>query len=243
MFQIAVCDDDKILCAELENILLEMEPCFQEKTEVEVFYNGRDLWNTLQQGGYEIDLLFLDIRMQYLDGIELGRRIREVLGDECMQIVYISNYDSYALELFEVRPLHFLKKPLTKNMVENVVQKAWNLAKNQKQWYCYLSGKALHKVSLTEVLYFSSQSKKVTIHTTTGNKEFYGKLSEVEKCLTGYNFISIHKSYLVNFVYIDTIRHSEVVLTNGETLPISNSHKEAVQKFVISTLQGKKVAQ
>ena len=47
MFQIAVCDDDKILCAELENILLEMEPCFQEKTEVEVFYNGRDLWNTL----------------------------------------------------------------------------------------------------------------------------------------------------------------------------------------------------
>ena len=75
MFQIAVCDDDKILCAELENILLEMEPCFQEKTEVEVFYNGRDLWNTLQQGGYEIDLLFLDIRMHYLDGIELGRRI------------------------------------------------------------------------------------------------------------------------------------------------------------------------
>ena len=124
MFQIAVCDDDKILCAALENILLEMESRFQEKIEVEVFYNGRDLWNTLQQGGYEMDLLFLDIRMQYLDGIELGRRIRDVLGNECMQIVYISNYDSYVLELFEVRPLHFLKKPLTKQVIERVVQKA-----------------------------------------------------------------------------------------------------------------------
>ena len=240
MFQIAVCDDDKILCAALENILLEMESRFQEKIEVEVFYNGRDLWNTLQQGGYEMDLLFLDIRMQYLDGIELGRRIRDVLGNECMQIVYISNYDSYVLELFEVRPLHFLKKPLTKQVIERVVQKAWNLTKTQKQWYCYLSGKAMHKVSLSEVLYFSSQ---VTIHTTTGNREFYGKLSDVAKYVTDYNFISIHKSYLVNFVYIDIIRHSEVILTNGEILPISNSHKEVVQKFVVAALQGKKAAQ
>ena len=68
-------------------------------------------------------------------------------------------------------------------------------------------------------------------------------MSDVAKYVTDYNFISIHKSYLVNFVYIDIIRHSEVILTNGEILPISNSHKEVVQKFVVAALQGKKAAQ
>lgn len=239
MFQIAICDDDKYLCAELEKQLLKYGQNFQEKVEVEVFYNGQDLWQTMENG-YEADLLFLDIRMQYLDGIELGKRIRDMLSNDRTQIVYISEYDSYAMELFQVRPLHFLKKPLKEKAVTSVVQKAWQLLEKQKQHYCYYSGKNMYKVLVQDILYFSSQGKKITLHTKTEEREFYSKLSEVIASLKNFNFISIHKSYFVNFLHITEVRRNEIILTNGETLPISNSKKETVQQFVLATMRSRK---
>lgn len=239
MFQIAICDDDKFLCAKLERILLKLEQHFQEKLEVEVFYSGQDLWQAMENN-YEADLLFLDICMQYLDGIELGKRIREQLNNERTQIVYISEFDSYAMELFQVRPMHFLKKPLQENIVVDVVQKAWKLLDKQRQYYCYYSGKTMYKILVQDILYFSSQGKKVTIHTKTDEREYYGKLSEVIDSLNNFNFLSIHKSYLVNYLYISEIRRNEVILTNGEALPISNSKRESVQQFVLEIMRGRK---
>lgn len=240
MLQIAVCDDDKFLCADLEQTLLDLESSFPDKFEVEVFYNGEDLWQSMRTG-YEADIIFLDIELQYLNGVELGNLIRNDLGNEQVQIVYISNYESYAMELFQVRPLHFLKKPLELSTIQEVLEKAWMLLEKQKRYYLYWSGKTMNKVLVSDILYASSQGKKVILHLTSGNKEFYGKLDDVVKQLQDANFLSIHKSYLVNFAHISAIRRNEVVLTNGETLPVSNSKRDSVQQFVVNTMRGPKL--
>ncbi len=70
-------------------------------------------------GGEYFGLIFLDIEMQYVNGIEAGKIIREKMKDELTKIVYISGSDNYAMELFQVRPLDFLIKPISKDYWED----------------------------------------------------------------------------------------------------------------------------
>ena len=107
--KIAICDDDQILCHHLEEMLLELGRKEQTVLQTELFFDGDTLWNYLKQG-YRFDLLFLDIEMDRMDGIAVGRAIRNILGDEDCRIVYISSQESYAMDLFAVRPMDFLIK-------------------------------------------------------------------------------------------------------------------------------------
>ena len=109
MFRIAVCDDDEIICSEIERIILEYGS--RDEINVEVFLSGEEFCKFLSDGEM-FDLVFLDIELKQINGIEVGRRIREELKNEIIQIVYISALDSYYRALFDVRPMHFLHKPL-----------------------------------------------------------------------------------------------------------------------------------
>ena len=127
--KIAICDDDQILCHHLEEMLLELGRKEQTVLQTELFFDGDTLWNYLKQG-YRFDLLFLDIEMDRMDGIAVGRAIRNILGDEDCRIVYISSQESYAMDLFAVRPMDFLIKPVTEARLKEI----WEL-------YCRLSEK------------------------------------------------------------------------------------------------------
>ena len=70
----------------------------------------------------QYDIIFLDIMLPQMDGVELGSYIRNVKNDNYTQIVYISSETSYAMELFEVRPLNFLIKPLDEKKIQKVLE-------------------------------------------------------------------------------------------------------------------------
>jgi DNA-binding LytR/AlgR family response regulator len=107
MLRIAICDDDKQLCLELKSILNEISENSDENFEISTFYGGEELYDFLEVGN-RFDLIFLDIELCEINGVEVGRKIREELNDELTQIVYISGKDTYAMELFDIRPLNSL---------------------------------------------------------------------------------------------------------------------------------------
>ena len=111
MLRIAICDDDKELCIELKSMLNEISKNTGEAFEISVFCNGEGLCDSLMSGN-RFNLIFLDIELCEINGVEVGKKIREELNDEITQIVYISAKESYAMELFDIRPLNFLVKPL-----------------------------------------------------------------------------------------------------------------------------------
>ena len=91
-----------------------------------------------------------------------------------------------------------------------------------------------YKLPCSDIQFFESDNRIVHVHTSNASYEFYGKLNELEELLstTKQYYIRIHQSYLVNFKYIHTLGNSEVILTNGTTLPISpNRLKQARQQF------------
>ena len=79
-----------------------------------------------------------------------------------------------------------------------------------------------------EILYFSSQNKKVHLVLKDGQKEFNGKLKEIAKKIPG-NFIQIHQSYLINFDYIEECSYESVKMKNGDTIPISQPYRKSVR--------------
>lgn len=126
MFHIAICDDEVILCRQIEKYLEEYIARNLVKTEI--FYSADKLYDALNKGEY-YDLIFLDIEFQLSNGVEIGQRIRMELECEKVQIVYISAKQSYAMELFPIRPMNFLVKPISRIDVINNVDKAIELSK------------------------------------------------------------------------------------------------------------------
>jgi len=104
MLKIAICDDEQIVCADIEKIILDFKKESGLDLEVEVFNSGTDLFKFIENEN-TFDLIFLDIEMQDLNGIQIGIKLRNELEDYVTKIVYISSKDNYDRQLFEVQPI------------------------------------------------------------------------------------------------------------------------------------------
>ncbi len=236
MLRIAICDDDNYICSELESILIELSKILPKKIEVEVFYSGESLIQYLSEGVF-FDVIFLDIEFQILNGVEVGRKIRDELNNEITQIVYISGKNSYAMELFDIRPLNFLIKPLQKEKIETVVRKAIDLVDKSNHFFEYKTGRKKNKIPIKDILYFESDGKKIKMILQSEMYEFYGKLFGVKQQLGEQDFIPIHKSYLVNYYHVIEYQYDCVKMSNKTMLPISQQHRKFVRDRLLQRMR------
>ena len=109
MIQVAVCDDDKILANIIENYVIEISKQYGVDIETEVYYKGQELLKDIESG-IKYDLLYLDIEMEEDDGIKVAKKIRKI-GLNVI-IIYVSSFENYLRELFEVNAFRFIDKPI-----------------------------------------------------------------------------------------------------------------------------------
>ncbi len=230
MFQIAICNDERLFCEYIRGQILEFGERMQAEYSIQVYNTKSELMNKLKQRN-RIDLLFLDIELADGNGIELGEYIRGDLQDFHMKIVYLSHEPRYAMQLFQTEPMDFLIKPIRKETLERVLQRFFRQQAGQQKVFLYKRGHGVGQIPYNSILYFQSMNHKVVIHTTEGQREFYGKLKEVEDAAPGY-FIRIHKSYLVNEHFIVRFQYEKIILQNQQILTISKSYRSAIQHRV-----------
>lgn len=225
MINIAICDDEKAICSQLENILLEYSNSAYLKIDVSVFYSGESLLDYLNQGN-SFDLIFLDIELGEINGIEVGRQIRKVHKNFESEIVYISGNDSYDRQLFDVQPLHFIPKPIISSIVIDDLKLALERARRISGYFKYQKGYDTYKIPISEIIYFESLNRVIKIVTISGTDSFYSSLEDVLFNVSKHQFLQIHRSYLINYNHANVLRYSEVVMSNGETLPISRTKRQ-----------------
>lgn len=236
MLHIAICDDEKIICRQLEDMLHDIVENIDQEIDIEVYYSGEELFNSFLKG-YNYDLIFLDIELYQISGIEIGKKIREELNDELTQIVYISCKESYAMELFDVRPLNFLIKPFNKEKIELVIQKVIKLLYKENKFFEYKNNNVTFSVLIKDILYFESHGRKVNIKLYDETKNFYGKLSTVEEQINNPDFIMIHKSYLINLNHCIEYTYEYVKMSNQEVLTISQNNRKSVREKLMHRKQ------
>jgi len=228
MFRIGICDDQRAICSQIEGIILENQNTFVEQVEIDVFYSGERLAEFIQHE-HDFDMVFLDIEMEGLNGLDLGLKIREEMDNQTMQIVYVSGRESYYKDLFEVRPMHFLSKPIEAAILIKDINLAMKLNGCLGGVFCYRKAAVTYKIPIREILYFQSVNREIKITTITGEDMFYGKLRDVYLQLEGDQFMKIHKSYLVNYEHAVTFKYDEVRMSNSDCLPISQLKRKEIR--------------
>ena len=171
--------------------------------------------------------------MSQQNGIEAARHIRET--DKSVLLIYISGYEQYLKELFEVEPFRFLSKPLDHSKFSQYFHEAYQRISENNVYYQFNFNKEIKKVALKDVIYFESRNRIIHIYLNNGEEEFfYGKLNDVEKDLKEINqrYLRIHQSYLVNYDYVRKMNFSNLVIeNNGEqiTLQISEDRQKKIR--------------
>ncbi len=232
MYRIAICDDETAVCSQIEQMIIDYGKSISEKLEIDVYYSGEELCKFLRSGA-EYDILFLDIEFKQLNGVEIGEKIREELRNETVQIVYISGKQSYAIELFNIRPLNFLIKPLESDKVIKTLKKGMELSEKKHKYFAYRQGHITKKMLIEEILFFESVNRQVKMTTSAEKIVFYGSLSDIFSQLQACQFFYIHKSYLINYHHVIEFSYDHLVMSDKTVLPISQSRRKEVRDLQI----------
>lgn len=236
--RIAICDDEPEICALLEKMLIDIFETKGVHYEIEPFYSGESLCEEMQRQIFE--LIFLDIELQKKNGIEVGRYIREELGNESVQIAYISAKTGYAMELFEFRPINFLVKPLEYSKVVKVIDKYFIITMQNNQFFEYKKKTDFFKIPMSDILYFESKNRKIRVTTIQGEDEFYGSMEDIYTMVKYHQFLYIHKSIIVNYRQIKKISYEQIIMIDGVILPISQSRRSAIKKMCMKIRKGER---
>lgn len=231
MYNIGICDDGENVCSQIEEMLIKYAKENNVKVEVNVWYTGESLKNYLSQGRY-LDILFLDIELFKLTGIEVGDYIRNCLDNMAMQIVYISGKASYAQQLFRTQPLDFLVKPILQEQVDDVMERAIKIIKKKKERFEFQKGRDYYYIPMGEIFYLGSEGRKIKIVTAKKRFEFYGKLKDVSKYLNE-DFIMIHQSSIVNRNHIFKYAYETVELIDGTILTVSIPYRKRIREILL----------
>ncbi|HBV69038.1 MAG TPA: DNA-binding response regulator [Clostridiales bacterium] len=230
MFRIAVCDDDNSICAYVEKIIMRCKEKNLLDLDVEVFFSGEELCDfIIKEHGF--DMIFLDIELKDMSGIYAANFIRTEIGDRTVQYVYISGKEDYYKELIDTRPMGFILKPIDEKKVIYYILGAMELADEISGQFKYKKSHGALKKSVKEIIYFESVNREIKMVTTGGEETFYGKLSEIYNQVQKYRFLSIHRSYVVNYHHVDSFTYDELIMSNGEYLPISQKKRTEIRRL------------
>lgn len=235
MLSIAVCDDMPIECAELaeriENILDNVGTEFSLKR----FFDGKELLKCVES----FDIIFLDIKMPEISGMELAKQMRE--NDRGSIIVFVTSAKEYVYEAYDVEAFHFLLKPVNEDKLKNVLKKAVVkvTACNNEDFLIISSKHQIKKILLIDILYIESVGRTVKIHCTDGIIETYRQIGDLEQTLSDKHFFRCHKSFLLNLEYVSRFDKAEIVMENGDTVFLARKCAKIFQKEIISYMKMK----
>lgn len=227
MIKIAICDDDPAFVGTTQTYLEKIQSEYHYELEISPYLSGAELMEDYKAGD-RFDLIYLDIEMANMDGIETAKQIRTT--DYHVLIVYISSHEEYLRQLFEAEPFRFLQKPVSfDNFYPVFLQAERRIAQKQNNFYYFKSKNNLIKVLCKDILYFESSGRKVIVHTVLRSYEYYDKLNVIEEKLKEKRFIRIHKAYLVNIENIEAFQYERIALTDGTILSISEKNRPRIR--------------
>ena len=229
MLKIAVCDDEKSVCDYIHKRVISYLARVDEEGEIKVFYDSQPLIEYCSEHPSEFDIIFLDIKMKTVNGVDCAKLLREA-GVESL-IVFVTSSAEYVFSGYEVKAFRYILKTDLVNAFDRIFTECLNeLRKNSAEFYMVKTASSVKNVALDDILYFESNKRIVILHTKNSEITFYEKLDSIEKELNDKDFIRVHQSFLVNALKIKSVSKDVVELVSGESLPVSKSRASSVKE-------------
>lgn len=231
--KIAICDDEQQYVNEIRCRLNEFIKLDQHDISISEYLSPNALLSDTSKKRF--DVLFLDIAMPEMNGLDLAERIRAL--DSQVLIVFVTFMEDHMPRGFDVMASGFIVKPIDKSIFEKTVEKLLIIyrRKNIQPYEVILRGGQKGIIQLSEILYLESRLHTICAVTKSSECEYWGKLSQEKERLSQCGFAQIHRSFLVNMAWVWIVGNKSISFTNGRTLPIGpkyfNDFYNSYQKF------------
>lgn len=231
MFKIAIVEDESMYKEQLQAYLQKYQLERKEKLDIAIFQDGEDIID-----GYRgFDIIFMDIQMQFMDGMTTAKKIREL--DQEVIIIFITNMTQYAIQGYQVDALDYIVKPVEYFAFQEKFTKALIKRKNRKI-KTFLSipvSDGIRKIDIEELYYIESCGHNLLYQLQDEQISSRGVLKEVEKIMLSHGFFRCSKGYLVNMKLVDGIKGSQCLI-HGQEIPIGRAVKKQFMEQLIQIM-------
>ncbi|MBO5109519.1 MAG: response regulator transcription factor [Clostridia bacterium] len=228
-YRIAICDDEQNQIEYLTSVVSAWSNENGHICEIRTFPSA-EAFLFAYEDDKAYDILLLDIEMKHITGVDLAKSIRK--KDQTVQIIFITGYSEYISEGYEVAALHYLMKPVSKQKLFSVLDRAAEKIKqNEKCLNLPLSGEIV-RVPLHEIKYLDVHQNYVTVH---GKADYTVKrtLGEFEGLLDS-RFTRVGRAMIINLTYIRRVTKTDVYLSDGTVLPLPRGAYEPLNRAIIT---------
>ncbi len=234
-------DDEQTPLKDLARLLRS----FAGVHEVECAFGGHDALLKVSSQAY--DAIFLDVKMPDLDGVELGRVLRRFASPP--QLVFVSAYDSAAVDAFELRALDYLRKPVSRRRLEEALERVAAAVEageaqpdgngrrarparggeSEMVAVAAARGGSTHLIHRGSILYVQSHGDFVRIVTDDGRYLLRNTLNEIERRWEPFDFVRVHRQYVANLARAVELRPllggtAELAFADGQSIPVARRH-------------------
>ncbi len=236
---IFICEDIPEHSRCLQVLIEEINEEAQWSTQVHTFESGEgllsELYKRIERKDACPEVVFADIRLPGMDGIALGKRLKEAAPE--VILVLLTAYEEYAIRGYETGAYRYLLKPPTQEDVTNILAKIAE-QKSEKKMLVVQSGESEVLIPVRNIRYISAEDKYVVLYTTEGDYLDRRSLQYFEACLEDMCFYRIHRKYLVNMRFHKALDDAHVMLTTGEKLSVSRRNIASYRKCFLKHLEG-----
>ncbi|NBH86357.1 DNA-binding response regulator [bacterium C-53] len=203
--EIAVVDDEKAVREHVCALIEEQKP----GSRIEAYATGEGLLASRKR----FDIVFLDIQMEGMNGIEAAKKLREQQGDTVL--VFITGIKDYVFDALDLYAFQYLLKPIDEGKFAEVLERAVREAGRKKERRVLFVKSRNLTLDQSEILYIESKGKKAEIHTVRQTVEIYAAMDELVGQL-GEEFYRCHRAYIVNMDCITEYDGESITLTGGD---------------------------
>lgn len=234
MIRVAVCDDEKVFLNDYVKTINNIKKLYSYNIEVFKFSSGEELLKFSSISESKFDIIFLDIIMDNINGIETAKRIREF--DKRTEIIFLTSSKDYALEGYEVGAYNYIVKSY--EYVKDKIYKAIrNLYLKDNDFIVIHNKSGIEKIEINKIIYIESNKRKIIFNTTEFKYETYEKLDNIYNKIKNRGFIKTHRSYIINRAFIKKIESRDIITTTEDIIPISRGRLGEVRLSFIKYLE------
>ncbi len=229
MIKIAICDDNHTFLQELKQLIRTYLKAHSIQGEIYTYEDGELFLKSFQKDYFQFDMVFLDIDMPAVDGIEAAHHIR--MFNKNLILVFLTSMENRVYETFQFNTFRFIRKKYILEELEECLDKAVELLNHEHEIYAFKTKEGMIKLSLHDILYFTFINRHVEIWTL--HKQYTmlnNRFQDIIDLFKDKNFVCIHRGCMVNVKYIKAINKLFIVLDNNEKLSISRYKVDEVFK-------------
>lgn len=229
--RIAVCDDEPLAIDDIVNKIQAYVNMKHAKCNVSKFSDGESLLEEICKKGDRFDAIYLDIKMKLINGIDTAKAIRKV--DSKAIIVFVTALKEYVFDAFDVNATNFLLKPVDEEKLFTTLDKISTQANALiGQSLVISSNGKVEKIPFSSIVYCEVLNHRLFIYEKDCMYEYAGKIENLEEKLPS-DFFRCHRSYIVNYKFIENYKDGFVYLSSDEKIPVATRRRQAFMQGLL----------